>query len=100
MSVPSTAPAPPLLSTTIVWPSTLAAPCAAARSIRSFAPPGPNGTTKWIGRLGHASSAAAAAAETTTSAEAQPILKRQETFMLSSGGAPGKRRTGEADEGL
>jgi propionate catabolism operon transcriptional regulator len=46
MSVPSTAPAPGLLSMTMGWPSTLDAPSAAARASRSLAPPGPNGTTK------------------------------------------------------
>src|SRR5690349_14991660 len=62
MSAPSVAPAPGLLSTTMGWPSALEAPSAAARAIRSLAPPAEKGTTRRIGLAGQACAAAPLAA--------------------------------------
>src|SRR6185312_13606049 len=69
-----TAPAPGLFSITTGCPMRLETPSAAARAMRSFAPPGAKGTIHRIGRSGHSARAAveakAARASTAKSARA------------------------------
>src|SRR6185312_9552850 len=52
-----TAPAPGLFSITTGWPMRFETPSAAARAMRSFAPPGANGTIQRTGRSGHSACA-------------------------------------------
>src|ERR1700751_1334823 len=61
---------------TIGCPSFLLAASAATRAIRSLAPPGPNGTTQWMGRSGHSARAADAktALTKTAAASATPFI--------------------------
>src|SRR5688572_23632589 len=52
MSLPMMAFAPPRLSMTSGWPSTFSTSFAMTRAFASVAPPGGNGTTRRIGRVG------------------------------------------------
>jgi hypothetical protein len=45
-------PAPPLFSTTMVWPSSFDSGSIRSRAVRSTPPPGGKGTMILIGRLG------------------------------------------------
>src|SRR5688500_11435018 len=70
--------APPRLSTTSGWPSTLSISFAMALALASVAPPGGNGTIRRIGRVGHACCAAASAAITAAEAASAAIAHRNE----------------------
>src|SRR4051812_44910860 len=65
----------------IGWPSALAAPSAAARAMRSLAPPAANGTTRWIGLVGQVWANALPAAKTATAPTTSEA--RRMSFMVS-----------------
>src|SRR6185295_19342156 len=73
------APAPGLFSMTTGWPSRLLTASAAARAMRSLAPPGPNGTTQRIGWSGQ-------------SARTAPALQRAIAIMAGATSVARKRR--------
>jgi hypothetical protein len=54
-SVPMVPPAPPMLSTTTCWPSSLPSASATRRAITSLVPPAGNGLTIFSGLLGQLS---------------------------------------------
>ena len=101
---PTIAPAPGLFSITIGCPSRFPTTSAAARAMRSLAPPGPKGTTHLIGRSGQSASAppdAISAKAATTRAVATALCGRRAYIRFFRGnlmmaGVPTARWTGNS----